>query len=176
MDMLLQKDFLMTEKNYLECQSYWRKTFGVLSESMGQTWERWMPQEVVEILRIRDGGAIFDAKCWELDRGFTILQHSFGDFDGMMPSLSGWLKYYDNIEGVPRSEIDPRFPGHNLVLSVILTEGAVEVVKIAIRKWFDADTSISDMELFLKEEIVGVGILDSEAIAPFKCLAADMRG
>lgn len=73
------ENFLATEENYLECELFWDNTFDSLSKSMGQSWVKWMPpREDFEVLEYRDGAAIFDAKSLELDRGFSILQHSFG--------------------------------------------------------------------------------------------------
>lgn len=182
MDTLLHEKFLENETNYLECQLFWRKTLGAISKSKNQYWVRWMPQEVFEVFQAHedDGDAIFDAKCNELDRGVSIHQHPFSAFDekeggGTMPSFSAWLKYYNNIEGVPRSEIDPRFPGHNLVLSLILSKGSLEIVKLVLSKWFDAETSIDEIEVFLKEQIMEGRILDSDLIRPFNCRDGDVK-
>lgn len=99
-----------------------------LGKKNGVRWEIPIPDEV-PILE-RDGDIIYDAKSINLNRGFSILQHSAEVGDRGVPFVTGWLKYYDEYQEIAR------FPAYQLVLSLVLSEGAVAIVKIILAMLF----------------------------------------
>jgi hypothetical protein len=136
-------DFIENPESYRASELMWERTVEDLAASMNQErqWKKWIPRNFADGSLIeQDGNPIYDARNDSLNRAVRIIQHPPVGDD---VEIVGWVSDFD-------AEYD-RFPKHELVLNLSLSEESLAVAREILRRWMSPDTTSESMKDLMKD-------------------------
>lgn len=114
-----------------------------VAQSLGQAaeWRRWIPREPVD-----SDSPIFDARSDKLGRALRVWQFPSSE-DRVL--ISARVKSYEGDEY--RDTIFPRVG--ELFINICLSRESAVLAEALLRKWMTPETSIDEMELFIRDNL-----------------------